>query len=67
MIEFAAKHKMLMRLHGPISPQCSPWAADDKRTPEELRTNLEEFMATLRKRYNDKPQNGTSSYHRSFQ
>jgi len=46
------KQRQIMRLHGPISPQCSDWAKDDSRTAEELKQNMEEYMTTLCKRYN---------------
>ena len=45
----------LLRLHGPISPQCSRWTKDDARTADELSRNLEEFMTALCKRYNGHP------------
>jgi GH35 family endo-1,4-beta-xylanase len=54
-VEFARKHNQIIRIHGPISPQCSKWAKDDTRTPEELEKNLSEFVSTLCKRYNDEP------------
>ncbi len=37
----------IMRLHAPISPQCSKWVKEDNRTPEELETMLNEYMDTL--------------------
>ncbi|MBT8043845.1 MAG: endo-1,4-beta-xylanase [Verrucomicrobiae bacterium] len=46
-----AENKQVLRLHGPISPQCSRWVKDDKRTPAELETMLREFMTALCKRY----------------
>ncbi|QHI69082.1 endo-1,4-beta-xylanase [Tichowtungia aerotolerans] len=55
-IEFCEEHSQLIRIHGPISPQCSEWAKEDTRTPEELSRNLEEFMTELCKRYNGNPQ-----------
>lgn len=54
-IRYAGERGYLMRLHGPMSPQCSPWAKDDSRTAEELSRNLEEFMASLCKRYANEP------------
>jgi GH35 family endo-1,4-beta-xylanase len=42
-----------LRMHGPISPQCSNWAKDDNRTAEELETNLRAFMQALCERYNN--------------
>lgn len=55
-IEYCKKHDQLLRLHGPISPQCSRWTKDDSRTAEELSHNLDEFMTALCKRYNGNPQ-----------
>ncbi len=43
-----------MRLHAPISPQCSAWAEDDSRTRAELMQNLEEYVTEVCKRYNGK-------------
>lgn len=51
-IEFAEKNNQVVRIHGPISPQCSKWAMADDRTAEELEQNLEEYMTALCKRYN---------------
>jgi GH35 family endo-1,4-beta-xylanase len=45
IIRFAQKNNMVVRLHGPISPQCSPWAKADYRTPQELLQNMTEYMA----------------------
>ncbi|WP_281614431.1 endo-1,4-beta-xylanase [Flammeovirga sp. SubArs3] len=53
-IEFAEKNNQLVRIHGPISPQCSKWAMNDERKPEELEQNLQEFMTALCRRYNGK-------------
>lgn len=55
-IEYCKKHDLLLRLHGPISPQCSRWAKEDHRTAEELTQNMDEFMTALCKRYNGTPQ-----------
>lgn len=46
------RNDQLMRLHSPISPQCSPWAREDDRTAEELEGVLVEYMTALCKRYN---------------
>lgn len=54
-VRYAAKRGYLMRLHGPLSPQCSPWAKDDARTPAELSSNMEEFLAALCERYAAEP------------
>lgn len=53
---FAKKHDLIMRLHGPISPQASKWAKEDHRTAEELSQNLEEFATTFAKRFNNETQ-----------
>jgi len=42
----------ILRMHCPIGPQCSQWAQDDSRTPEELDTNMCVFLDSLCKRYN---------------
>jgi GH35 family endo-1,4-beta-xylanase len=54
-LEHIVKHKQILRMHGPISPQCSNWAKDDDRTGEELEKELKLFMEALCKRYNGKP------------
>jgi GH35 family endo-1,4-beta-xylanase len=43
----------VLRIHGPISPQCSKWAKEDHRTADELSQELDTFMTALCKRYND--------------
>ncbi len=45
----------ILRMHGPIGPQCSGWAQDDSRTPEELDTNMCDFMVAVCQRYNGTP------------
>ncbi len=45
-------HKQVLRIHGPISPQCSNWAKEDMRTGEELSGELDTFMTALCQRYN---------------
>lgn len=45
-------HKQVLRIHGPISPQCSDWAKADMRTGEELSEELDTFMTALCQRYN---------------
>lgn len=47
-------NKQILRMHGPISPQCSNWAKNDSRTPGELEKNMRDFMEALCKRYNGK-------------
>lgn len=50
-IEQANNYKQILRIHGPISPQCSKWVKEDNRTPEELSRMLDEYMTALCKRY----------------
>lgn len=50
-IEHCAELKQVIRLHGPISPQCSKWAKEDSRTADELKRNLIEYMTEQCKRY----------------
>ncbi len=45
-------HNQVLRIHGPISPQCSDWAKADMRTAEELSEELDTFMTALCQRYN---------------
>lgn len=54
-IQFANKHKLVVRLHGPISPQASKWAKEDHRTAKELETNLTEFATAFAKHFNNEP------------
>jgi GH35 family endo-1,4-beta-xylanase len=51
-VEKASENGQVIRMHSPISPQCSQWAKEDSRTPEELLQNLEEYMTALCERYN---------------
>ncbi len=51
-VQKAAENNQVVRMHSPISPQCSQWAKEDSRTPEELLQNLEEYMTALCERYN---------------
>lgn len=50
-IKHCAEQGQVVRIHGPISPQCSEWAKEDTRTPEEMKQNLVEYMTELCKRY----------------
>lgn len=52
-VAFARANDQNIRIHGPISPQCSPWAKEDDRTGEELLENMEEYITELYQRYND--------------
>jgi len=54
-IQFANKNKLMVRLHGPISPQASKWAKEDFRTPQELEQNLEEFATAFALHFNNEP------------
>ena len=54
-VRYAGARGYPMRLHGPVGPQCSTWAKDDSRTPEELAVNMDEFMSALCKRYAKEP------------
>lgn len=54
-IDFANKHNLSVRLHGPISPQASKWVKNDHRTPKELAMMLEEFAVAFAKKFNDEP------------
>jgi GH35 family endo-1,4-beta-xylanase len=51
-VKSAGENGQVIRIHGPISPQCSKWAKEDHRTPEELEKSMVEFMTALCKRYN---------------
>ena len=53
-VTLAKENGQLIRMHAPISPQCSRWAKDDSRPKEELEKNLAEYMTSLCKRYTDK-------------
>jgi len=54
-LEHSKKSNQILRIHGPISPQCSKWVKDDKRTPQELIQMLDEYMTQLCIRYNNQP------------
>ncbi|NQU86008.1 MAG: endo-1,4-beta-xylanase, partial [Mariniphaga sp.] len=47
-----ATNGQTLRMHGPISPQCSNWVKDDARTAAELEKNMRDFMEALCQRYN---------------
>ena len=42
----------VLRIHGPIGPQCNTWAKEDNRTAEELAEEMDTFMTALCMRYN---------------
>lgn len=52
-LRWAKKHKVLLRSHGPISPQASKWALADDRTAEELEINMTRYMTGLSKKLNE--------------
>lgn len=52
-MRFANKNKLILRLHGPISPQASKWAKEDFRTAEELHKNMVEFTTAFAKKFNN--------------
>lgn len=54
-IKFANKNNLIVRLHGPISPQASKWVKQDHRTSKELEAMLEEFATAFAKRFNNEP------------
>lgn len=54
-LEHIAKNGQILRMHCPIGPQVSDWAEDDKRTAEELKTNMTEYLTAVCDRYNGKP------------
>ena len=51
-LDFADKNNIVLRIHGPISPQASHWAKTDSRTKEELEKNMVEYFTALCKRMN---------------
>jgi len=54
-IDFSNKHNLIMRLHGPISPQASKWAKEDNRTANELRLLMTEFATKFAQKFNSEP------------
>ncbi len=54
-IDFANENNLVVRLHGPISPQASRWVKQDHRTPQELETMLVEFATAFTMRFNKEP------------
>lgn len=54
-IQHAKEQGQVLRLHGPISPQCSKWVKEDNRTPRELTRMLREYMMQLCVRYAQQP------------
>ncbi len=54
-LKFANDNEIVLRIHGPVSPQASWWAKNDNRTKEELLINLNEFFTSLCIKINDNP------------
>jgi len=54
-VRHVVDNDQVLRIHGPVSPQCSRWAKNDARTPADLETLAAEFTTALCKRYNGKP------------
>ncbi len=52
IIKFAEKNNMVVRLHGPVSPQASKWAKTDTRTAEELLPVMSDYMKKQCQRFN---------------
>ena len=53
--EHIIENRQVLRMHCPVSPQCSNWAKDDSRTAEELERNMREFVTEICRRYNGRP------------
>ncbi len=51
-LEHIVDNNQVLRIHGPVSPQCSKWAKEDSRTKAELEKDLRLWMKTLCQRYN---------------
>jgi len=54
-MQHVVDNNQILLMHCPIGPQCSQWAKDDSRTPEELEKNMREFFKAVCQRYNGKP------------
>ncbi len=54
-VSHISANSQILRMHGPIGPQCSSWAQDDSRTGVELEENMNVFMEEMCKRYNLTP------------
>ena len=55
IVSMAQKNNLMVRLHGPISPQSSKWVLDDKRTPAELEDIMTEYMTAQCQHFNGHP------------
>ncbi len=51
-INHTVSNGQILRIHGPIGPQCSEWAQEDSRTPTELEQNMIDFFTALCQHYN---------------
>ena len=51
-LQHIVDQQQILRIHGPISPQCSKWAKNDSRTGAELELELNTFFPALCQRYN---------------
>ena len=51
-VEHCSENGQIIRMHSPISPQCSKWVREDDRTPQELDTMLHQYVTGLCERYN---------------
>ncbi|WP_170110300.1 endo-1,4-beta-xylanase [Flavilitoribacter nigricans] len=51
-VEHARRHGQVLRLHAPISPQCSKWVKNDARMADELALMLDEYLTALCLKYN---------------
>ena len=52
-VDYAEEKDLKIRIHGPISPQTSPWAREDNRTKAEMAQMLDEYMTALSIKYNN--------------
>ena len=51
----ARKYGQVIRMHCPISPQCSQWTKNLNRTPAELEQNMRAFMTAICQRFDTVP------------
>lgn len=54
-VTHSKESNQVLRLHSPISPQCSKWAKEDDRTADEMSKMLDEYMIALCNRYGNEP------------
>ena len=52
-LQFAKDNDLIVRIHGPVSPQASKWAKEDHRTAAELENVMVNFMTQTSKLYNE--------------